>query len=83
MTATFVNVHLVQYSRLQSDEALAAAVLGQAIKDLGKKKTVGYVNVLGIAPLDRRHVIWEKTKKSPEVDPEVLRWQVHELCCNR
>ena len=48
----------------QSDEALAAAVLGQAIKDLGKKKTVGYVNVLGIAPLDRRHVIWEKTKKA-------------------
>lgn len=48
----------------QSDEALAAAVLGQAVKDLGKKKTVGYVNVLGIAPLDRRHVVWEKTKKA-------------------
>lgn len=48
----------------QSDEALAAAVLGQAVKDLGKNKTVGYVNVLGIAPLDRRHVVWEKTKKA-------------------
>ena len=47
----------------QSDEALASAVLGQAVKDLGKNKTVGYVNVLGIAPLDRRHVIWEQTKK--------------------
>lgn len=48
----------------QSDEALAAAVLAQAVKDLGKNKTVGYVNVLGIAPLDRRHVVWEKTKKA-------------------
>jgi simple sugar transport system substrate-binding protein len=48
----------------QSDEALAAAVLAQAVKDLGKTKTVGYVNVLGIAPLDRRHIVWEKTKKA-------------------
>ena len=48
----------------QSDEALASAVLGQAVKDLGKNKTVGYVNVLGIAPLDRRHVVWQATKKA-------------------
>ena len=48
----------------QSDESLAAAVLAQAAKDLGKGKTVGYVNVLGIAPLDRRNVIWQQVKKA-------------------
>lgn len=47
----------------QNDESLASTVLAQAATDLGKGKTVGYVNVLGIAPLDRRHVIWEKVKK--------------------
>lgn len=47
----------------QSDESLASLVLAQAATDLGKDKTVGYVNVLGIAPLDRRHVIWEQVKK--------------------
>ena len=47
----------------QSDESLAALVLGQAVIDLGKNKTVGYVNVLGIAPLDRRNVIWNQFKK--------------------
>ena len=47
----------------QNDESLASTVLAQAATDLGKGKTVGYVNVLGIAPLDRRHVIWENVKK--------------------
>jgi len=48
----------------QSDESLAKSVLTQAVKDLGKGKSVGYVNVLGIAPLDRRNVIWQQFKKS-------------------
>lgn len=48
----------------QSDESLATTVLTQAATDVGKGKTVGYVNVLGIAPLDRRHVIWQKFKKA-------------------
>ncbi|MFM1826293.1 MAG: hypothetical protein RLZZ37_928 [Actinomycetota bacterium] len=44
----------------QSDASLAQAVLDQMAADLGKDAKVGYVNVLGIAPLDRRHVVWEK-----------------------
>ena len=47
----------------QNDESLASTVLAQATLDLGKGKTVGYVNVLGIAPLDRRNVVWNKVKK--------------------
>lgn len=48
----------------QGDESLAATVLAQAAKDLGMSKTVGYVNVLGITPLDRRNVIWQQVKKT-------------------
>ena len=44
----------------QSDASLADLVLGQMVKDIGKDQNVGYVNVLGIAPLDRRHVVWEE-----------------------
>jgi simple sugar transport system substrate-binding protein len=47
----------------QNDESLASTVLAQAATDLGKGKSVGYVNVLGIAPLDRRNVVWNKVKK--------------------
>jgi simple sugar transport system substrate-binding protein len=47
----------------QSDASLAQAVLDQMALDLGKDAKVGYVNVLGIAPLDRRHVVWEKIVK--------------------
>ena len=43
----------------QSDASLADLVLSQMLTDLGADMTVGYVNVLGIAPLDRRHVVWE------------------------
>ncbi|MEN8040462.1 MAG: substrate-binding domain-containing protein [Actinomycetota bacterium] len=46
----------------QSDASLADLSLGQMLKDLGADLTVGYVNVLGIAPLDRRHVVWEEYK---------------------
>jgi simple sugar transport system substrate-binding protein len=48
----------------QSDASLAQAVLEQMAKDLGKDQKVGYVNVLGIAPLDRRHVVWEEIVKA-------------------
>jgi len=44
----------------QSDASLADLVLGQMLKDIGTDQNVGYVNVLGIAPLDRRHVVWEE-----------------------
>jgi simple sugar transport system substrate-binding protein len=47
----------------QSDAELATLVLTQMASDLGKDKPVGYVNVLGIAPLDRRHAVWEKFVK--------------------
>ncbi len=43
----------------QSDASLADLVLTQMRADLGSDIPVGYVNVLGIAPLDRRHVVWE------------------------
>jgi len=44
----------------QSDASLADLVLGQMLEDMGAGINVGYVNVLGIAPLDRRHVVWEQ-----------------------
>ena len=46
----------------QSDASLADLSLGQMLADIGKDQPVGYVNVLGIAPLDRRHVVWEQYK---------------------
>jgi simple sugar transport system substrate-binding protein len=46
----------------QSDASLADLSLGQMLEDVGADQTVGYVNVLGIAPLDRRHVVWEQYK---------------------
>ncbi len=44
----------------QSDASLADLSLGQMLVDIGADQNVGYVNVLGIAPLDRRHVVWEQ-----------------------
>ena len=46
----------------QSDFDLAKTVLTQMAADIGPGVQVGYVNVFGIAPLDRRHVIWEEFK---------------------
>lgn len=46
----------------QSDASLADLSLGQMLADIGADQSVGYVNVLGIAPLDRRHVVWEEYK---------------------
>jgi simple sugar transport system substrate-binding protein len=46
----------------QSDFSLAELSLGQMLEDIGADQNVGYVNVLGIAPLDRRHTIWEDFK---------------------
>ncbi|MDE0868549.1 MAG: substrate-binding domain-containing protein [Aquiluna sp.] len=46
----------------QSDFDLAKTVLTQMAADVGAGVQVGYVNVFGIAPLDRRHVIWEEFK---------------------
>ncbi len=47
----------------QSDHDLANLVLTQMTADLGKDIPVGYVNVFGIAPLDRRNEVWEKFVK--------------------
>lgn len=44
----------------QSDASLATLVLTQMATDIGKDQNVGYVNVLGIAPLDRRDVVWKQ-----------------------
>ncbi len=46
----------------QSDASLADLSLGQMLVDIGADQNVGYVNVLGIAPLDRRHTVWEEYK---------------------
>lgn len=44
----------------QSDADLATLILDKMAEDLGTDQPVGYVNVLGIAPLDRRHAVWEQ-----------------------
>lgn len=44
----------------QDDASLATLVLTQMAADQGTDIPVGYVNVLGIAPLDRRDVIWRQ-----------------------
>lgn len=46
----------------QSDAVMAQLVLDQMIKDVGKDLKVGYVNVAGVAPLDRRDVVWQEYK---------------------
>ncbi len=48
----------------QSDYMLGKLALEQAVKDNGNEFVAGYVYVAGIAPLDRRHVAWEDTKKA-------------------
>lgn len=52
----------------QSDASLADLSLGQMLLDIGADQNVGYVNVLGIAPLDRRHVVWEEYKTANNWD---------------
>lgn len=47
----------------QSDADLATLVLTQMATDIGQSVPVGYVNVLGIAPLDRRDVVWQQFVK--------------------
>ncbi|HLU59887.1 MAG TPA: substrate-binding domain-containing protein [Pseudonocardia sp.] len=46
----------------QDDANLASLILGKMTEDLGPNQPVGYVNVLGIAPLDRRHAVWEQVR---------------------
>ena len=47
----------------QSDAVMASLVLDQMVTDVGTDQKVGYVNVLGIAPLDRRDVVWNEYVK--------------------
>ncbi len=47
----------------QSDASMATAVLTQMATDLGKSANIGYVNALGIAPLDRRNVVFQQFVK--------------------
>ena len=44
----------------QDDADMATQVLTQMATDLGDGIPVGYVNVLGIAPFDRRDAVWKK-----------------------
>jgi simple sugar transport system substrate-binding protein len=44
----------------QNDDGLATLVLTQMAKDVGDGIPVGYVNAYGIAPLDRRDIVWKK-----------------------
>jgi simple sugar transport system substrate-binding protein len=46
----------------QNDADLATLVLTQMAKDLGDGTQVGYVTVFGIAPFDRRDVVWKKVR---------------------
>lgn len=47
----------------QSDADMAGLVLKQMLSDNGTGVDVGYVNVAGIAPLDRRDVVWQQALK--------------------
>lgn len=47
----------------QSDADMAQKVLTVMAKDVGQGAKVGYVNALGIAPLDRRNVVWQQFVK--------------------
>jgi len=49
----------------QSDAIMASLVLDQMLKDSGKDQAVGYVNIAGIAPLDRRDTIWRGVSADP------------------
>lgn len=44
----------------QSDADMASLVLDKMVEDIGSGQNVGYVNVAGIAPLDRRDTIWRE-----------------------
>ncbi|MDO5672610.1 MAG: substrate-binding domain-containing protein [Actinomycetaceae bacterium] len=44
----------------QSDAKMASLVLDQMEKDLGQGAAIGYVNIAGIAPLDRRDVVFQE-----------------------
>ncbi len=44
----------------QSDAVMASLVLDQMLKDVGPGVDVGYVNVAGVAPLDRRDAVWRQ-----------------------
>ena len=48
----------------QSDKKMAGLVLDQMVKGIGKDQAVGYVNVSGIAPLDRRDAVWKQYVKT-------------------
>lgn len=47
----------------QSDAEMAGLVLDQMKEDIGTDQKVGYVNVAGIAPLDRRDKVWNEALK--------------------
>ena len=47
----------------QSDADMATKVLTVMASDLGKGANIGYVNALGIAPLDRRNVVFQQFVK--------------------
>lgn len=47
----------------QSDAVMAGLVLDQMLTDAGANIDVGYVNVNGIAPLDRRDAVWKEALK--------------------
>lgn len=46
----------------QSDVEMASLVLDKMVEDIGSDQNVGYVNVAGIAPLDRRDGVWQDYK---------------------
>lgn len=57
----------------QDDELLGMMALEALVKDFDGKANVGYVNVTGILPLDKRDISWKATKKQNPGIKEIVK----------
>ena len=57
----------------QDDELLGMMVLKALVKDFDGKANVGYVNIAGILPLDKRDISWRAIKKDNPGIKEVVK----------
>lgn len=57
----------------QDDELLGMMVLKALVKDFDGKANVGYVNIAGILPLDKRDISWRAIKKDNPGIKEIVK----------